>query len=89
MLVASGDRAPLEHSLVGRRLIHRIDLYMGKYGNSNLFYDNKRVHISPLFCTLIFFPRTLVGGGGGGEPCVPIVRIFTTVPCLSILAFFF
>ena len=69
MLVASGDRAPLEHSLVGRRLIHRIDLYTGKYGNSNLFYDNKRVHISPLFCTLIFFPRTLVGGGGGGTMC--------------------
>ena len=37
--------------------------------NSNLFYDNKRVHISPLFCTLIFAPNTfgVVGGGGGGD----------------------
>ena len=34
--------------------------------NSNLFYDNKRVHISPLFCTLSFCPEHLSGGGGGG-----------------------
>ena len=34
-------------------------LYFTTMNNSNIFYDNKRVHISPLFCTLIFCPKHL------------------------------
>ena len=61
--------------------------------NSNLFYDNKRVHISPMFCTLVFCPEHLWGGGGGGggggEGVVFWRSVFKYfgVPCLSIPAF--